>query len=670
MKIKQIELDSAERSALGRAYVGEIEHTIQAREQLHDTWRLAQENYEGKAPKIDWPLGPDASSNAFVPISATHTSAIYARLYNTATGQDPIYLLQLVGEADLDGITSEEFSMAWEDLSAFIEDEIRVKDVMALTLLVMVKYGDSIIYLPWRSQLIKDRDLDPETGEWVEREERELFGRPSPHILHPENFFIPHTAHGPGAIQEAPWCAYEFELDYNQIEAWVQSDFYTVEEGTALKQLLRPDPLPPKEESAHYLTDRGDTRISPLGTNDLMEDRERLVGIDETLETHSLKMYHVWTREDMDGDDISEEINFHVHAKTGMVPHISWNPYMHRKRPFVRFQYEERDGIFYSIGVPEMLFNIQAILNQAMRDIMNNNKVQNTKVFLAPKNSGLDPKMKVWPGRFIFLDDVSQFVPVDLGSGKPVTSVMELMQMQQWGERRTGISDFALGQEDTKRTPASTVLSRLEQSNIRIDLIVRRMRESQNELWDQVLSLYAQFGFGEEALDILKGEEAEVIRAAIQDMSVEQIRKKLRFRARTSTQNLNRAVRREEALTMFGQLQAFYEQILGLATVISQTLDPNFRELFLAMAKGYRKTVMRFLDTFDEHEKEELTPDLEKFLDRLLGGAPDGLPTPSGQQNGSGSQVGQAINSALNNEGAFGPANPTGRPTAGLPRIS
>jgi hypothetical protein len=667
MKINQIpNFTRKERDAIGMAYVRQIEQVIDERSDLQDNWRKALENYEGKPPERTWPW--KHASNAFLPITSTHSDAIYARLYNTSTGQDPIYLVNVIGAADTAGFTGDEFTALWQQLSKYIEaSELRVKDIMALSLLITVKYGDSIVYIPWRSEQVKDYDLDHDTGEWAEVEARELFGRPDPKVIHPENFFIPIHSHGPQAIQEAPWCAYEYTAGYDQIELWKQMEFWNSDEANDLQKMLRPDEIPDRSEAGHYFPDMGDSESAPLGRDRLKEYQRDQVGLDREITTDTLRMYHVWARVDTDGDGIAEEINFHVHAKTGYVTHISWNPYKHRKRPFVRIQYNERDGIFYSIGVPEMLFNIQDILNQTMRDIMDNNKVQNTKAFLAKKNAGIDPKLRVYPSRIIFVDDVADFVPIDLGSGKPITSVQDLLLMQQWGERRTGISDFNLGQENTKRTPATSVLSRLEQSNIRIDLVVRRLREAQDDMWDQVLSLYAQFGFTEESLDSLLGADAVQFEAAVREMSVEDIRKNLKFQAQTSTQNLNRSVKREEALTLFGTLQGFYEQINNLALLMSQSPDPTFRTLFEAMAQGYHKSLARFLATFDGINMDELNPDLTPILTQLLGGTPDALSANQGQANGSGSPVEQVANGIGGAPGAPGPINPIGRPAAGLP---
>jgi hypothetical protein len=81
-------------------------------------------------------------------------------------------------------------------------------------------------------------------------------------------------------------------------------------------------------------------------------------------------------------------------------------------------------------------------MNEVMRDILNNNKIQNTKAFLARRGGAIKRDEKIHPGRVLFVDNIkTDFAAVDMGSGRAITSVQDLLVMQEWGERRTGITE-------------------------------------------------------------------------------------------------------------------------------------------------------------------------------------------------------------------------------------
>ena len=178
-----------------------------------------------------------------MPIVSTHTDAIWSRLYNTATGQDPIFYVEQVGSLELDPLVStSDFVRAWQILSQYVENvDIPVKHALALALLIATKYGDSIVYSPYVSKMRYEYTLDPLTDEWVKSDEMiELKGKPELKVLHPENFYIPINEHGVHAIQDAKFVAYDFELDYDQIAHLKADGTYPAEYANELLKLLRP----------------------------------------------------------------------------------------------------------------------------------------------------------------------------------------------------------------------------------------------------------------------------------------------------------------------------------------------------------------------------------------------------------------------------------------------
>ena len=313
------------------------------------------------------------------------------------------------------------------------------------------------------------------------------------------------------------------------------------------------------------------------------------------------------------------------------------------------------------IGVPEMLFNAQKVMDELIRDHLNNNKIRNTKFFKARANAVVAPDEPIFPGRIVLMDDPgSDLIADDLGSGTPSTSIQDLAIIQAWAERRDGMNEPNLGREKSSRTPATTTLALLEEGSERVTSIIRRLREGQTEIWTQIHQLYVQAGDAEWLDRVLGPEAAAQLRRAWTQMDVRDIRKKLILNAQVSTQNLNRAIKRQESAALLGQLDAYHQRMLQLAQLIRQTDDPVIRALIISMARSGQFLMSRILNTHDIKEQSDMNPDLAGALEQIPPGPPIGAGAPGG---GPQDQVEQAAT-----QPAVEPTNAPGRPQAGFPR--
>jgi hypothetical protein len=656
------------RRNLGTQYMQQITAAIDGRERLmREIYDRALSNYECKTTVRSWPW--KHASSARIPITPTHSDAILARLYNTSTGQDPKYLIEPWGTGPLTGeISVEEFARHMQSFSKFLEnEEIPIDDLMELALTIMVKYGDCIIYMPWEKEEGVWHEL-AENGEEFEEVRGTRLNKPVPYAIHPKDFIIPVFETGLDAIQNAKWCGYRYDLDLPLLEKYAASGFYDSETSDKLRRWLAgetDDDKEEKKEDRTYFRNAGDGSFQ--NPDEFQRRREEFAGLTRSESPGTLEMYHIFAREDLDKDGVEEEIEFHVHRWSNCVPRLTYPTYKHHRRPFVKLSYTPRDGVFYSIGVPEMLFTIQDVLDQTIRDILDNNKIQNTKAFLVRIGSGIEEGFRAYPGRMIFVNSVeTDFKPIDMGSGRANTSVGDIAMMQQWGERRTGISDFNLGQEKTGRTPATTTLALLEEANKRIDLVVRRMRKSMEEMWNQVLQLYMQYGTSDVARAIEGVEGGKILEQVWATLDIATIRKRMVVRSRASTQNLNRSVKRQEAIALFGQVQQAYETINQFATLLSQTTDPSFRELYMSFLRGTNMVMEKALDTFDIKDQSQINPDFTEMLNDAIGGAPI---TEETGESGRGDQVSTAMSAFSKQGSAAGPINPPGRPVPGGTRL-
>jgi hypothetical protein len=488
----EIRLDSEERERLGKEFTSWVDSVEDERRRLlQETWVKALDNYEGKEPVKQFPWA--GASNVVIPITQTHTDAIASRLYNAAVSHDPILTILPGGQGfvgNLEGfeVTVELYARWWQNIADWIADrELAYGDLVEEIILTYAIYGDAFVYLPWETEEVMDKRLDVDTGK-TRSEPRTLWDQPMPKVLHPKDTYLNWWEKG---VQSARRVGFRWDLDLTTLEMLNARGIYGDEESQELKDLLiGQEDRKSKERrlrsfsDGDYYKEWGNRYYSP---DELERALKGKVGIEEGSTPNALKMIKVFGRSDLDGDGIPEEVVFDVERATGLVPYSRYANLQHKKRPLVHFYYNKRPGMIYSRGVPELLFNIHKILSTTMRDVMDNNKVQNTKMFLARKGGPIEKNAKVYPSRIFFVDNIeTDFKVVDLGTGRPVTSVQDIALIQQWGERLTGITDFNLGQEKRSRTPVGTTMALLEEGNKRMDRTIAVMRGSFLDMWEQM----------------------------------------------------------------------------------------------------------------------------------------------------------------------------------------
>jgi hypothetical protein len=666
----EIRLDSEERDQLGQEFKTWVESVEDERRRLlHETWIRALENYEGKEPVKQFPwLG---ASNVVLPITPTHTDAIESRLYIAATAQDPILTVLpggqgFVGNTEGFKATVEEYAKWWQNIAEWIaSSEMPYKDLAEEIILTYVIYGDAFVYLPWETETVMDVRVDPDSPRGIIKEERVLWDKPMPKVLHPKDTYINWWEKD---VQQAMRVGFRWDLDAPTIDLYEARGVYTSDVADELRGRLNQQVEDQKKNKAarglagfqgNYYQKWGNRYYSPDELERAMKEK---AGIEEEASPNALKMVKVFARADLDHDGIPEEVVFDVERESGIVPYSRYANLEHKKRPMVQFYYNKRPGMIYNRGVPELLFNIQKILNSTMRDVMDNNKVQNTKMFLARKGSPIEKKAKAYPSRIFFVDNIEQdFKAVDLGTGKPVTSVQDIALIQQWGERLTGISDFNLGQERRSRTPVGTTMALLEEGNKRIDRTIEVMRGSFKELWSQILALYYQNGDGETLAKAAAVNATDVDRFLhlFDAISFDEFQEEITIRPKISSATLNKNTQLQKSLALFAQVDAYYERVTKMANAMGSAMqDPVMQQLFLLMTKGYHRSMKSVLDAFDVRDQEAMNPDMSKLVRgvtsvEVTGETQEGSSSPAqeaqgvvagqGEQPGQLSQLGRPI---------------------------
>lgn len=672
-----IRLDDADLDELKAGFRLWIEQVEDARrDRMHDIWEKAAKNYDGKAPMMTLPWR--GASNAVLNITQSHTDSIQARLFAAGATQDPTYLIRpATGEPVVDASGAEivdatKYALWWQEISKHIETyEVNHGKAIEEATWISALYGDAWIYVSWVEDKVMDVNVDAE-GNLV-KTERILTEQPVLTVLHPERVYLAPWDDDP---QEARTIAFDFPLDEHDLLIRERRKIYRKERAKKLRMLLGGEEdagaargLRAAMAAEGHLKEWGRDTGAKSELRALLDEQG---GVDPSTEPRSLTMLKVFQRVDLDGDGIPEEIQFEVEKGTGEVAMGRYANLLHRRRPLVHLYFNRRPGSPYNRGVPEMLFNAQKILNNLMRDLLNNNKVKNTKLFLSRQGSPIKKQSEIFPSRLLMVGDVEKdFKVVDLGSSGGVTGLQEIGLIQMWAERLTGVSDANLGLEKKSRTPVGTTQALIEEGSKRLDRVIDRQREAQRDMWAQVLSLYRQNADPRKLARWagIEDGDMDLFLQAWTAVRPEDITNYIQIKPQVSSSVFNRAAQKQEVLTVMGQVQNYYMQLINLANLVGgavQSGDPNFVELIKSMAKGGHRLMQKFLTLHDEKEQDELNP---KELITLLEGVTS-VPTGAGPTGEDGSNPAEAAKGAAESGAEPGEnGEAAGRPPAGLPRV-
>ena len=647
MAVPQLKLSKQDLAFLGDQYMTEIKSIDGGRAELIDDYELWVENYEGgdnvAPPESEKPW--EGASDAHIPITGTDSDVTYARWMNAVFGQFPKFMIRALSSRWI------EFARSTQRFSEYLEDqEMPLYKTLQQLFLTTIKFGTAVVFLPWENRPVKFHTLD-DNDEFVE-DPTDVLDRPNPHVIHPKDFLLPiHSSD----LQEAPWCGYRYKLRKNTLRLWDKTKFFRKDAVTLLEAMFSQQG---DETKANLAIDTAEQRHDKP-----QEARERAAGIIRTKIPDELDMVHIFARIDVDGDGLEESVNFHMHEATGTIARIAFDHYRHRRRPFIDFHFFPRDGIFYSIGIPEMLRNIQKNVDVTMRQIQDNNTVKNTQSFRATAGGNVGPDEPFHPAKIYFVKRDDIFEPLRMGDPTVNTSMTDLQLMLRQGETRTGITDPTPTPGD--RTPATSFLAARQEAAQRMDTMIGGMRESLGEMWMQVLELYAQFQPIHE-YEIRDGENYEMVEWAVE--GDEAFRRRVQIKPTVSTQALNKAVARMEMALLLEQTIAFNQSQGTLLDLFLKAQDPFLKQFIQDSLTGQHKIMQRIFDTYElAKDQDELLPNPEDYLPDVsnlqlpVGGGgqgPDTLAEPQGLSPGG--------------TGGLAPPTAPGRPSpgAGIPRDS
>ena len=652
-----------EREKLGRDFLAWINQVEDDRRQMVlDTYIKVQENLDGRSEikSIPW----RGASNAFAPLTGTYADALQSRLFDAATTHDPTNLVLPRGAGEIiPGVDFEKWADWWQRISRWAErDDYDFKNVMELVTLVATHFGDSWVYLPWEEQSVADVEI-LRNGK-PKLTPRTLYAKPMPKVLHPKDVFIRWDAVD---HQLERLVGFQFDLDLPTLEEWAAKGIYDEEVAEDIRTKLKGAGTEDRSKTSQF----AHLGIPIEAPDEFDANAKRRMKLSEESGNRAVKMVKMFSRVDMDGDGVPEEVVYDVVKSTGQVAYARYANYSHRERPLIHYWFKKRPGAIYNIGVGEMMLNPQDIVNTSLRDHFDNNKVQNSSITLVRKNSGIKKGTRAYPWATLWVNDPSADVKLlDMGKNAPSKGLEAIPILEKWAQFIVGLSDFQLGQEPKSRTPATTSMASLEQAGIRPKRIIEVMRVAMRRQHRQILMLYFQNGKAEELAKVaaVEPEDQALFIQAMGEVTADDMDRSLSIDPDVASDALNRGARRQEAMALDAQNDTFWQRINNMMNLIAGALaDPIAKAIFLAQAKSYIRFHKRILDTFEERDQREILPEA---LAALLEGVTSVPAEGGGPAGPSGSSPAEAAQGLVTAEGpAAGPVAPEGRPVAGQQRV-
>jgi hypothetical protein len=666
--IPEVKVPAEVRETLGKEMSMRVRTAASDRDERMDkVWTLCTTNYEGHAEQVNWPW-PNAS-NAVISLTPSHTDAWIARLYNAGTSQDPIYITTAHAAGEVfEGFSWNDYADCWQLFSAWAEkEEIPITELMEKVTTLTVKYGDCFVYLHWEHDVVEEVDL---TGPEPTFKEKDRVNKPVAYAIHPKDWYQPISEE---CLQKSPWCGFNMFTTEDEMRVRAHTGEYDKKSTNKVLKFIGSKTAAEKKKigpkNASYYGRAEDGSLLPTEQLEYEEELRRNLRMPSTEDNTKVRLVRIFAREDIHNHGVPTELDMVLHPESNTILSLRYNADGRKKRPIIQFSFRYREGTWMNMGVPEMLFNSQRIMNDIIRDELNNAQIRNTKLFVAKAGGVIDQDEPIFPSRIIFTGDIdADFKALDMGSGTGGSNLQNLSIIQSWAERRDGMNDANLGRERTSRTPVGTITAVLEEGNERVVSIMSRLRDSQAELWTQVHQLYVQKGSAEPLDRVVGPTKAELLREAWDKMTPEDIRKKLNLKTEVSTQNLNRAVKRQEYAALLGQMDQHGQRLLTLIQAYRSSQDPVLATMIQMLAKAGQELWKKILYTYEIKDQEAMNPDIAGMLSQMPApGAPFVNEEAGGAAN-SGGQVAQAQKQVGGAGGGPGPLNAPGRPQAGFPR--
>lgn len=537
----------------------EIEAGFAARHAAVETWGECLRQYKGlpKTPIRNTPI--ENAPNLEVTLGAIANDAIYAQAIDLIFAAQPILTCRATST---DSTETDRAAALQRWVNWGVANEWQLRPAVEAAVLDDTQLGTGFLYCPW-VQTIKKTDVQRITEKGAR-----ILAWPIEDVI----------VQGGATtdLQRVPWFA--------------------------LRSWLTEGDLALRKQNAAWEIDR----FSP--TAGLSRTRQRREQLGRTVTNTKLrKLYEVlevYCLFDYDEDGIEEDLYVVYNRGSAAVGKVTFTPY--DSRPAAAMRYQLQGGLFYGLGVLEMMQPYQADVTEMRNEYALNVMLSNAK-FWKVREGTVDPdNTTIWLNKMQPLPDpTNDMIPCDMGNTYP--SIPEAMAFTiGMAYRRVGVKgDGAPGaaQSMGTRTPGITAMSVLQEANRRFTPAFDQMRTAVGEAVKQCLYRYQERLLAgdrdveDHITDVLGPQDAATVIAILRDPEFDQ---QIHVELTASSASVNKEADRQSALMVLNLVGQYYDKVLMWSQVASnQQIAPAVRDAAMKIATASSRIVQRALETFD-----------------------------------------------------------------------
>lgn len=585
----------------------------------HRDW-LSQYRVSAKSAPKRFPY--EGAFNYTLPLTAIDVDVLYARFMQTIHAPDNIWSCSPLNER---------WTAAAKPLQDFLQvldyRLLRMYNVNKRALLEMTKLGTAIYKTGW---LYENRPVWGYDAQGNRERQTRITSRPFVDHVRLADFLLPAYSYAIQADDQggAPWVAERHRVSLHTLYTMAEAtapflpniDKATLDYIARFEEADRPK-LDVKLQELDFHRRSDPASATKLDGDDFDKDRERGSQGGSTL--HHQKEIELWevharfgTQSPYDADDVV----VWYHVPTRKIVRAIYGQYDHGKRPFDKTVYFPGDG-FWGIGVCEQKEMFQALGSELMNFTLDNVILSNSRMIVAKSSANIGPGEPIYPWKTFLTDgDVrSEFGVFPMADIYPSLPMVQ-QGLAALGEKRTGISDIQLGQMQNLpgRTPATTMMSLLQEGNRRPDLTIRDQRyEGLSVIGLRVLELCQQYisspvnyegkQWLQMTVDMLGMPEGAAVAEKLMTPT-EPISLGLGVTLTATSGSANKEVERQGALALLQLAGQIGPQFLQLIQVAMQAQGTPLAQVALNVAQGMQKLYTRTLEQYDVRDAEDLLP--------------------------------------------------------------
>lgn len=616
------------------AFIAQLDHElIEAQgartglDRQHRDW-LAQYRPSAKSGPKSFPY--EGAFNYTLPLTSIDVDVLYARFMQTVHAPENMWTLQALNER-------------WIDAAKPLQDFLQVLDHRLLRMynvnkrvfLETTKLGTGIYKTGWQYER---RNVWGYDAAGKRQRQQRVVSAPFVDHVKLSDFYFPAYAYAVQSDEQggAPWVAERIRVPLGRLYAMAEATAPflpniskdTVRFIASFEESEKP-PQDVKVQELDYARRANMGSGTKLDGDDFDRDKERGTPNGASIQKpREVELWEIHARFGTKSAFEEDDIVVWYHAPTRKIVRAIYAQYDHGKRPYDKIVYFPGDG-FWGIGVCEQKEMFQALGSDLMNFTLDNVVLANSRMIIAKQGANIAPGEPIYPWK-VFMsegnvrDEFGVFPMADIYPSLPMMSQM----IASIGEKRTGISDIQLGQMQNLpgRTPATTMMSLLQEGNRRPDLTIRDMRyEGLSVVGLRVLQLCQQYisspvnfegaTWLKMITDTLGQPEGNFVADKLR-MPLEPVELGVGVSLTATSGSANKEVERQGALQLLQLASQVGPQVLQLVQVAMQAQGTPLADVAINSARGLQTLYKRTLEQFDVRDAE----DVAALLDAADGG--------------------------------------------------